>query len=169
MTEAGRLLKGLEQVGRLLEDALLVMLLSGLIGLAATQIVLRNLFDTGFVWADELLRLLVLWVALFGAIAASRDDRHIRIDILSRFLGERAKLAAAVVIDLFTAAISTIVAWFALKFLMDSYEFQDTLLGDLPAWPFQLVLPVAFGLIAYRYFVFSLQHLARLLGGVRKP
>ncbi len=164
-----RFLGALQKVGRVLEDAVLVTLLGGLIGLAASQIILRNLFDTGFVWADELLRILVLWVALVGAIAASRDDRHIRIDILSRFLSERPRLAAVVIVDLFTACISAVVAWFAARFLMDSYEYQDTLVGGLPAWPFQLVLPVAFGLIAYRYFIFCLLHLIQLIRGVGEP
>ena len=43
------------------EDALLVLLLSVMIGLASTQILLRNLLDSGFVWIDPLLRVLVLW------------------------------------------------------------------------------------------------------------
>ena len=54
--------------------------------LAVGQIVLRELFSTGFVWADELIKLMVLWLAMVGSIAASRDDRHIRIDALARLI-----------------------------------------------------------------------------------
>ena len=43
------------------EDALLVLLLSTMILLAGTQIVLRNMLDTGVVWIDPLLRVMVLW------------------------------------------------------------------------------------------------------------
>jgi TRAP-type C4-dicarboxylate transport system permease small subunit len=46
-----------------------------------------------------------------------------------------------------------LLAWFSLRFVRDSREFGDVLLGDLPAWWFQLILPVGFGLIAYRYGV----------------
>ena len=53
------------------EDALLVILLSLMILLAATQILLRNFFDLGFVWADPLLRALVLWLGLIGATVAT--------------------------------------------------------------------------------------------------
>ena len=37
------------------------------------------------------LRLLVLWVALFGAMAASRQDKQIAVDAVSNFLSPRAK------------------------------------------------------------------------------
>ena len=66
------------------EDALLVLLLSAMIALASTQILLRNLFDSGFVWIDPLLRVLVLWLGLIGATVATRNNRHIRIDLLSK-------------------------------------------------------------------------------------
>jgi TRAP-type C4-dicarboxylate transport system permease small subunit len=48
------------------EDALLVVLLSTMIVLAGTQIILRNFLDSGFVWIDPLLRVLVLWLGLLG-------------------------------------------------------------------------------------------------------
>ncbi|MDH3695399.1 MAG: TRAP transporter small permease [Gammaproteobacteria bacterium] len=151
------ILKTLERIGRLFEDASLVIMLCVLVGLAATQIFLRNIMDTGFVWADELLRLLVLWLVMLGAVAASRDDRHIRIDILSRFLSDKWKLVTTSVLDLFTAVVCGIVAWYAASFVIESREYEDTLLGGLPAWPFQLILPVAFACIAYRYLIFFMQ------------
>jgi TRAP-type C4-dicarboxylate transport system permease small subunit len=66
------------------EDALLVVLLSTMIVLAGTQIILRNFLDSGFVWIDPLLRVLVLWLGLLGATVATRNNKHIRIDLLSK-------------------------------------------------------------------------------------
>jgi len=161
-------LKTLEKIGRFLEDATLVVMLCVLIGLAATQIFLRNVMDTGFVWADELLRLLVLWLALMGAVAASRDDKHIRIDVLSRFLSRKWKLAATALLDLFTALICSVIAWHAAGFVMEAREYEDTLLGGLPAWPFQSILPIAFALIGYRYLIFFFRHIYAALTGVEQ-
>jgi TRAP-type C4-dicarboxylate transport system permease small subunit len=76
-------LSRLDRAGRLLENIILVTLLSGMILLAVGQIVLREVFDTGIIWADQLVRLIVLWLAMMGAMAACREDRHIRIDALS--------------------------------------------------------------------------------------
>ena len=71
---------------RRIEDGILVMLLMTMIGVAASQVVLRNFFDAGLYWGDSLVRVTVLWVALVGAMVASRDDSHIRIDLLSRLI-----------------------------------------------------------------------------------
>jgi TRAP-type C4-dicarboxylate transport system permease small subunit len=69
-----------------IEDWLLILMLSAMVILAVAQILFRNVFDSGIVWADPLLRTLVLWVALSGAVIATRTNNHIRIDILSRYL-----------------------------------------------------------------------------------
>jgi len=52
-------LSRLDSAGRLLENIILVTLLSGMILLAVGQIVLREVFDTGIIWADQLVRLIV--------------------------------------------------------------------------------------------------------------
>ena len=68
---------------------LLILLLSLMILLAAYQVVARNFFDTGILWGDALVRVLVLWVTFIGATIAARDDEHIRIDLLTRFISAR--------------------------------------------------------------------------------
>lgn len=142
-----------EGLGRTLEDVLLVVGLAALIVIAAGQILLRNAFSIGLVWADGALRLIVLWLALLGAVAASRDNKHIAIDVVDRFLPARLRQAAAVVRNLFTCALCGVLAWYSWVFVRDSLEFGDTMLGDWPAWWFQIIMPVAFALIAYRYLL----------------
>jgi len=153
----------LERFGRLAEDAVLVLILSGMILLATGQIVLRNFFDIGFIWSDEALRLMVLWIAVAGAVAASRSDKHINIAVLDRFLPGRLRTLKDVVIHGFTASISGVVAWHSLLFVRMSHEFGDVLLGAIPAWLLQAVLPVGFALIAWRYALFLVQDMRRLL------
>lgn len=160
-----RLLRRLDEFGRRLEDGLLALMLATMVLLAAAQILLRNLFDSGFIWADGLLRILVLWLALLGALAASREDRHIRIDLLSRFLPPRRRDAVRIVVDAFTAAVCALVAWHAVRFVQLEYVFGSTVLDGFPAWIAQIILPMGFGLMAYRYLVHMLTRIRRLLGG----
>jgi len=69
------LLGRLEKAGHAIETFLLVGMLTAMILLAVNQIVMREVFNiTGFVWAEELIRLMVLWLALVGSIAAKADD-----------------------------------------------------------------------------------------------
>jgi len=155
-------LSRLESAGRAAEDAVLVVILTGMILLAASQIVMRNFLNIGFIWGDELLRMLVLWIAVAGAVAASRSDKHINIAILDRFLPDALAHGVKAFIDLFTAVICGLVCWFSVQFVRTSLEFGDTLLGDVPAWILQLVLPVGFGLISYRYLLFGLKRTIQL-------
>lgn len=143
--------------GRRLEDALLLVLLTGLVVLASGQILLRNAFSIALPWADGLVRLGVLWLAMIGAVAASRDHKHIAIDVAARFLPEAWRGRVAVLRNLVTAAVCGLLAWFSLRFVRDSREFGDLLLGQWPAWWFQAILPVGFALIAYRYAVRAAQ------------
>jgi TRAP-type C4-dicarboxylate transport system permease small subunit len=157
----------LERVGRMAEDAVLVILLGGMVLLAAGQIILRNFFSIGFIWSDEALRLLVLWVAVAGAVAASRSDKHINIAVLDRFLPGRLAAVKNLLVHAFTASISGIVAWQGWLFVRTSREFGDVLMGGVPAWLLQLVLPVGFGLICYRYALFTVTGMVKLRLGDR--
>jgi TRAP-type C4-dicarboxylate transport system permease small subunit len=159
LSQAEEKLSRLEKAGRAGEDAVLVIILTGMIFLAGAQIVMRNFFNVGFIWSDEMLRMMVLWIAVAGAVAASRTDKHINIAILDRFLPERARLVVKALIHLFTAVICGIVAWNSFLFVQMSHEFGDVLMGNVPAWLAQGILPVGFGLICYRYSLFVIKDL----------
>jgi len=151
-----------DRLGCMLEDVILVSILVGMIVVAAGQIFLRNFFDVGFIWTDELLRILVLWIALAGAVAASRADKQINIAILDRFLPDFLAAFAKILIHLFTAAVCGLVTAVSVQFVLTSHEYGDVLLGRVPAWLLQLALPIGFALLTWRYAVFSVRGVARL-------
>ena len=155
-----KLLARLDRVGRRLEDAALVLLLCGMMLLAVGQIVLRELFSTGFVWADELVKLMLLWLAMVGSIAASRDDRHIRIDALSHLFPPLAVRLTRLIVDSFAAAVCAVIAWHAYRYVrLIDIEFEKTILIDTPAWIAHAIVPLAFLLISYRFVVLVLWQL----------
>ncbi|MEO1595112.1 MAG: TRAP transporter small permease [Pseudomonadota bacterium] len=158
----------LSRWGKAAEDAVLVILLGAMILLAVAQIVMRNGFGGGFIWADETLRLMVLWLALAGSVAAARADKHLAINVLARALPPRGQSAARFITNAFTSGICGLLAWHAWRFLQQSFEFEDTLVGGLPAWWFQVVLPVGFALMCWRYFVFALEDIVAGVRGTRR-
>lgn len=138
------------------EDLILAALLGVMIVLAVWQIVQRNLFGSGFVWTDELLRLLVLWLTMVGSIIASRNDRHIRMDLLINFLPALWKVRFRRVVHLITALACGMLSWASARFVLMEIEFGSLLLGSYPAWWFQIILPLGFALIAWRYLLLTL-------------
>ena len=134
-----------------LENGALVLLLGIMIVLAPVQILLRNFFDADLAWGDALLRLLVLWVGLLGALMASRNDRHIGIDVLSRVLPGRAQGAAHLLTSAFTAIVAALVAYHGGRLVASELEFGTIAFASVPAWAAQSIIPFAFGLIAVRH------------------
>lgn len=139
-----------------LEDLLLSLVLGGMILLASGQILLRNLWDYSLSWGDPSLRLMVLWVTLLGAMAATREHNHIRIDLLSRYLPPRLKRASDRITDLFASLVCSLLAWHSGRFVLFEMEDGSRFLDLLPIWPFQLVLPAGFGVMALRLLLSSL-------------
>jgi TRAP-type C4-dicarboxylate transport system permease small subunit len=161
-------LDGLLKLVHSVEDVALSLLLLLMIVLAPLQIALRNFFDLGLPWADPLIRVLVLWVGLLGAVSAARGNRHITIDVLNRLLPPRPQAMLSVVTSGFTVIVCCLLAYHGYRFVADEYEYGTHAFSDLPAWIFQTVIPFAFGAIAVRYSAYTLLDFAVALG-LREP
>lgn len=149
------LMRGLKAL-HVVEDAILVGLLLTMVLLAVAQIVLRNGFDGGFLWAESFLRVLVLWIGLAGAMAASREHRHISIDIIGRFLPPRIHKVTVVFTALFTAGIAAALAWYSLEFVRLEYENPSTAFANVPSWVCESIMPIAFTVIMLRYLLLAM-------------
>lgn len=134
-----------------IETGLLVLLLAVMIGLAGSQILLRNLFDSGISWSDPLLRVLVLWVGMLGAMIATQQDKHIRIDLLSRYLSPAWRGHAARLNNLFSAIVCGLLSWHSARFVYFEWQDGNTLVSDFPVWIAELVLPFGFAVMTLRF------------------
>ena len=157
------LLGRLEKAGVALETILLVSMLTAMMLVAVGQIIMREGFGTGFGWADELIRLMVLWLAMLGSIAACRENRHIRIDALSHVLPDTAVNLIRILVDVFAAFICFVIAYQAWRYLQIEIEYEDTVLADAPAWIAHLIMPAAFALMAYRFAIGALKQAGELI------
>lgn len=135
---------------------MLALLLTAMIGVAAAQVILRNFFEGGLYWGDSAVRVMVLWVALLGAMVASRRDEHIRIDIAGRFLPEYLKTHLNRVISLFTFTVLAIFCWYSIDFVRYEYEDGTLAFGRVPAWICEAIMPVGAGVMALRYALLTI-------------
>ncbi len=149
-------MRGLHKLHRLLlktESLILVALLLSMIIIAVAQILLRNFFGGGLMWADGYTRTCVLWLALVGAMAASRRHRHIAIDVLVQHLPRRWKGMAHRLGYLLTGLICIFGAWISTDFVIQEAHYGGNAFADIPNWWCQAIIPVALGVIALRYGV----------------
>jgi len=138
------------------EEWLLALLLAGMILLACGQILLRNFFDSGIDWAEPTLRLLVLWVGMLGAMLATHDDKHIRIDVISRYLPEDTRRISNRLTSLVSTVVCALLAYHSARFV--HFEWQDgtEAFDGMPAWLAELVLPFGFSVMSLRFGLHTL-------------
>lgn len=126
---------------------LILLMLAG----AVLQIVLRNLFHTGLVWIEPLLRHLVLWIGFTAAVVATGRLRHIQMDVASHLLPPGARRMALRATTLAAALICAVLARAAWVYLGQEHEFGSTGLLNLPVWLLTSVIFFGFVLMAGRF------------------
>lgn len=133
------------------EDGLLAGLIVALLLLAVVQIVLRAGFDHGLAWAEPVSRTGVLWLALLGALGATRRHRHITIDIVPRLVPPAWRRVLWGVAQGAAGLIAATVAWLGLGMVLLEREAPVPFVPGIPSWLPMLVVPVGFALMALRF------------------
>ena len=134
-----------------LERLVLGVLVAGMVGLAAVQIVLRNVWHTGLGWAEPLLGMALLWLTMLGALAAAGLGRHLSIDLAAALLPRRGSAWLARAVSLFSAIVCGLLAWAAGRYVGFQREMDIGLLLGWPVWKHYMVIPVVFWLMAFRF------------------
>jgi C4-dicarboxylate transporter DctQ subunit len=117
------------------------------------QVVLRYVFNTGFIWALEATTYLFAWLVLFGMSYGVRVGSHIGIDAVVKLLPAGGQRVAGLIAALLSIAYSVIL-------LIGSYNYIDTMhtMGveaeDIPVerWLLAIILPIGFALLGLRLF-----------------
>jgi TRAP-type C4-dicarboxylate transport system permease small subunit len=129
------------------EDGLLATLGLGLLLAAAAQLVFR-LVGHGPVWLDPLMRSATLWLALMGALVATREGRQLHIDVLARRLQGVFGQLARVAVALFTAGVCAMLAHASYTLVLLERESATEIIAGVPNWWALLILPVVFALMS---------------------
>ncbi|HLS83377.1 MAG TPA: TRAP transporter small permease [Arenimonas sp.] len=136
-----------------LEDGLLALLILLLLLLSVTQIGLRMFFDTGLAWAEPAGRAGVFWLALLGALGATRERRHIAIDVLPRLLPPRLRDLVWRVVQVAAGSLCGVLAWLGWGLVQLEREAPVPFIEGIPSWVPMLALPLGFGLMALRFLL----------------
>lgn len=140
-----------------LEDFLLPALFILTLLVAVTQIVMRNVFSSGLAWADPLLKIMVLWLGMFGALYATRKRRHIKIDILNHYLKPGLKRLTHQFVFFVSGIICLLISYFSMTFLLLEYEVGSKAFMQVPSWLVESIIPVALFIMALRFLYFSIK------------
>lgn len=141
----------------------MVLLVCVLLLVSFAQILLRNFFGLTLLWAEPFVRHLVLWLGFIGALIATRQDKHVKIDALLHLFPPRLKKLVQIFCSFFSAAVCTLLAWTALRFVADEREYATQAFDGFAAWKLQLVFPLVFAAMALRYARYGIGSMVSLL------
>jgi TRAP-type C4-dicarboxylate transport system permease small subunit len=144
------------------ETIVLVLVLGIMVIFAFLQVVLRNIFNEGILWGDIFLRHLVLWVGFLGASLATREKKHINIDLFSRFMSDKGKAYIRFFTNLFSVFICYLLTDASWTFVQDEKMIGTIIFTDIPAWYFQTIIPIGFFLMSFRFLALALENIVHI-------
>ncbi len=153
----------LERVIAKIEGATAIAMLTIMIALAFFQVIARNFFSFGLLWADPFLRHLVLWLGFVGASMATQNEKHITIDVLSRFVSAERVNIIRIITNMFAALLCFSLSSAGWTFLLSEIESDEVIFTiasyDIKTWWLQTVIPYGFGLMTFRFSLKTLKHI----------
>jgi C4-dicarboxylate transporter DctQ subunit len=133
------------------ENRFLSALLLLMIVLSSAEIIIRTMIGGSVLWISPVLKILVLWIAMLGAVLASRDKEHVCIDVLSHYISNKYQYLIQSICTLFVAIVSFIISYYSFQFVYSTYEYKDIAFNNTPLWIWQSIIPIAFLFIAIRF------------------
>lgn len=134
----------------LVEEKLLCLLLATMIVLACLQILLRTAASGGLLWIDPLLRYLVLWSGLLGAVTATGQGKHIALDLFGQRLPSRLAPVLNLIVQLFSCLAAAGLTWAGWRFLAGEITGGGEGVLGVPLAVYNAIFPLSFALIAIK-------------------
>jgi TRAP-type transport system small permease protein len=92
-------------------EAVLVLLLAGMVVMVFTNVVLRYGFNSGLNISEEMSRYFFVWLTFIGAVLAFRDHAHIGVETFVRLLGRRGRIACVALSNLIIVICAVVLLW----------------------------------------------------------
>jgi len=175
-------MKFLERIDKAIarfEGWLLVVFLSLMVTLTFVQVMLRSLYIYAHLgwantlmgsldWSELFVRLLVLWVTFLGASLVTRENKHIKIDLLTHLMPSTWSPYRELLLSVSGAIVSALMIRASLFYIHTEISFGGSVFLSVPTWVGQLILPAGFSLICFRFLLRTMASALQILGD-RKP
>ncbi|MGM0826063.1 MAG: TRAP transporter small permease subunit [Pseudomonadota bacterium] len=132
-----------------------------LVGLVASDVMLRYLFDIGAVWLQELQWHLISPIALFGMAYLLLNGEQVRVDVFYEHFPVAVKRTIEVLGGLTLLVMGLYIAWLTLPWVAQSFGRGEASPnpGGLPwRWLLKAFLPFGFTLLALQGLAHALRN-----------
>jgi len=133
------------------EEGLLALILGVMTTLTFVQVVLRYVFNTGFLWALEANFYLFAWLVLIGLAYGVRERAHIGVDAAVRLFSPPTRRILGLVVVALALLYGALMMYGSVAYI-DRLMIIDIEAEDIPVkrWILSLCLPIGFALLLIR-------------------
>ena len=169
-----KILKYIDRIIKKGESWLIVISLSLMVVLTFLHVILRALYSHANIqwansllsqvdWSEPLARLLVLWITFLGASLLTGDNKHIKIDVIGPLLSPKWLSLREMILSIGCMVVCAIMLHASINYLKIEINFGSSSLLGIPSWVYQLIIPLGFALIFFRFFINALEQLLILV------
>ncbi|MFO7738954.1 MAG: TRAP transporter small permease subunit [Desulfatiglandaceae bacterium] len=173
------ILKLIDKVLVKVEGWLIFGFLSVMVTFTFIQVCLRGLYThahfrwanmlMGYLdWSEPLVRLLVLWLTFLGASLLTGDNKHVKIDLFSNLLPQKLRPWRELILAVVCIIVSATMVFVCIGYVKLEMEFGGTVFLRLPNWIGQLILPLGFAMILFRFLLRAVDQGFRISRGTKK-
>jgi tripartite ATP-independent transporter DctM subunit len=137
-------------------NAVLGFALIGELATVFANVISRTLFDTAFLWADEIAKLALSTLAFVGGAVAYGSGHHTYVRVLLKAMGPRRERACLVASDLLVLLIAGVTGFSSIFLLQTRWDELTPILQMPASW---IVAPLSVSMVLL--LVYALDRLAR--------
>lgn len=179
VNEITRKLRAADRLFQSIEGWLVYVMLGAMVFFTFCRIMLRalythlhinwaNILMGNMEWSDTLVRLFVLWLSFIGASLLTSDSGHIKIDLFSASKKGKWNSFRETAISLSCIVICAVMLKVCIGYILLEMEFGGELFLNIPSWIGQIILPVGFGSILFRFVIMGLNSAIELTKEIRR-
>lgn len=118
--------------------------------LPVLQIIVRKLFGASIPGAQPIVQHLTLWAAFLGALLATREGKQLSLSTAELLPEGNPRKYAKLFTHTVAAAVTALLAYASLELVKADSQGDAKLVGSIPEWTSEVVMPVALILMALR-------------------
>ena len=140
------------------EDSMLVVGILSAAVILFINVVLRNVFESSIVWAEEYAKFAIIWITFGGCGAAVRDNAHMKISALYDVVGKKFKLVLDIFVNIIGTAFAAFMVYYGVRLTMtviNTAQVSPTM--QLPMWIIYISVPIGAVLMVLRFITNLIQ------------
>lgn len=144
-------MKVLKFINQRLEEIFLVILMSLAVIVVALQVITRYVLQIPLPWSEELARYMFLWLTWVGAAFATKERKHVNIDVVFQKLPKAGKGACTILSTMIWIFFLIAMAYLSLKLTISVYGGGQIGVGSgIPMWIPYASIPSGMILMLFR-------------------